>query len=333
MALIIYEYVMLGSDRIKNYIKRKKSGSLATKTVLNYLGFVFISFIFWAFLYLNNNIQYDIEVPIKINAIPDSSTIITDIPDHVSVNVKDKGIALLKFIVGKKPVLNLKFKDYALQEGHFFISNTELRRRLRGLFENSTTIQGMSVESINLKYTNLPGKKVPIRLDLDIRPNIQYVIYASVEQDVDSAIIFSDRNTLAEIDEVYTYRVEERDLKDTLLRTVAIAPMQNVRIEPERIQLTIPVEPLIAKKINVPIHVKNMPVGVNVITFPSVVEASFLVPFSMYRKNLPMSAVVDYYDIIRTKNNKINVRIDEFPALYNNISLAQDSVEFIIEKH
>lgn len=324
---------MLDWNNIKKYIESKSSGSPMTKTVLNYLIFVFISFMFWAFLSLNNNIQHDIEIPIKINEIPDSSTIITSMPTHVSVNVKDKGISLLKFLVGKTPVLNLKFKDYALQEGVFFISNTELRRKIRGLFDNSTTIQGISIENINIKYTNLPGKKVPIRLDLDIKPNIQYVIYGSVEQDVDSAIVFADRNALAEIDEVYTYRVVEQNLKDTLLRTVAIAPIQNVKIEPERIQLTIPVEPLISKKLNIPIQVKNMPEGMNVITFPSVVEVSFLVPFSMYRKNVPMVAVVDFNDIKRTKGNKVNVKIEESPALYNNISLGQDSVEFIIEKH
>ena len=324
---------MLDWNNIKKYIESKSSGSPMTKTVLNYLIFVFISFMFWAFLSLNNNIQHDIEIPIKINEIPDSSTIITSMPTHVSVNVKDKGISLLKFLVGKTPVLNLKFKDYALQEGVFFISNTELRRKIRGLFDNSTTIQGISIENINIKYTNLPGKKVPIRLDLDIKPNIHYVIYGSVEQDVDSAIVFADRNALAEIDEVYTYRVVEQNLKDTLLRTVAIAPIQNVKIEPERIQLTIPVEPLISKKLNIPVQVKNMPKEMNVITFPSVVEVSFLVPFSMYRKNIPMAAVVDFNDIKRTKGNKVNVKIEESPALYNNISLGQDSVEFIIEKH
>ena len=45
-----------------------------------------------------------------------------------------------------------------------------------------------------------------------------------------------------------------------------------------------------------------------------------------------MYAVADYRDIEFTKNNKIAVNIEEFPALYNNMSLAQDSVEYIIEK-
>lgn len=326
---------MLNYRKYKEVILKVMGGTPATKTALNFLVFVFISFIFWTFISLNNNMQYDIEVPIKVTSIPDSTTIISEIPDHVNVNVKDKGIALLKFIVGETPTLNIKFDDYALtEEGTFYIPNAEFRRKLRGLFENSTTIQGLSMESINLKFTNLPGKKVPVTLDLDIRPNIQYIIYGSLRQNADSVLVFSDRNTLADIDEVYTYRVEERELTDTLLRTVSISPIQGAKIVPDKIQLTIPVEPLISKKVKIPVIVKNMPQNMNVITFPSEVEASFLVPFSMYRKNIPFNAVVDYRDVMRTmSSNRVVVRIEESPALYNNISLAQDSVEFIIEKH
>lgn len=323
---------MSNKQKIKMQFQ-KVLGAVTTRTTMQYLAFVFISFLFWAFLSLNNNVQYDIEMPIKITDIPDSSTIISDIPEHVSVNVKDKGLALLKIILGRTPSLNIKFKEYAMADGLFFVPNTELRRKIRNGFENTTTIQGVSLDNISLKYTNLPGKKVPVRLDLDIRPNMQYIIYGALSQDVDSVLVFSDRNTLAAIDEVYTYRVEERELTDTLLRTVAIAPIDGVKIVPQRIQLTIPVEPLISKKVNIPIRVKNMPNNINVITFPSVVEASFLVPFSQYRKNYPFEAVADYRDITYMRNNKLPIKVEESPALYNSISLAQDSVEYLIEKH
>ena len=84
---------------------------------------------------------------------------------------------------------------------------------------------------------------------------------------------------------------------------------------------------------NVPVKVKNTPRNENVITFPSEVEASFLVPFSMYRKHVSMEAVADYNDIKITGNNKIAVVIEDCPTLCNNISLSQDSVEYIIEKY
>lgn len=323
---------MVGYNRVKEFITGLFRGAPATKVILNYMVFVFISFVFWVFISLNNNMQHDIEIPIRINSVPDSTTIISDVPKHVNVSVKDKGNALLKFIVGETPKLSINFNDYTTDEGVFYISNTELRRLIRNLFENSTVLQSISLENLNLKYTNLPGKKVPIKLDLDIRPNLQYIIYGTIKQERDSVLVYSDRNTLADINEVYTYLIEERDLTDTLIRTVTIAPIQGAKIVPDKIKVTIPVEPLISKRIKIPVRVKNMPKGINVITFPSEVEVSFLVPFSMYRRNQSFQAIVDYKDIQSSKSNKVNVGIDEYPALYNNISLEQDSVEYIIEK-
>lgn len=313
-------------------INKLRNQRVETKTALQYFVFVIISFIFWAFISLNDNIQHDIEMPVKITNVPDSATIISEIPQKLSVTVKDKGAYLLKFIVGKSPELKLRFGDYALEDGVFLVSNTDLRKNIRNVFENSTVIQALSLEDIELKYTCLPGKKVPIKTDMDVRPNMQYTIFGPITIDCDSAVVYSDYNTLASIDEVYTYRVEERNLTDTLHRTVTIAPIVGAKIEPERVQLTIPVEPLIVKKQEAVIQVKNMPDNINVITFPSKVVASFLVPFSMYRKHLPFNAVVDYRDINQLRSNKVQVRIEEAPAIYENVSLEQDSVEFIIEK-
>ena len=103
---------MKGYYKIKKFITGLLGGAPATRTALNYLVFVFISFIFWVFISLNNSMQYDMEIPIKINSIPDSTTIISDIPERVNVSVKDKGNALLKFIIGETPTLNIKFNDY-----------------------------------------------------------------------------------------------------------------------------------------------------------------------------------------------------------------------------
>lgn len=320
-------------QKILVLINKLKNLEIDTNTTFQYLVFVIISFIFWAFISLNDNIQYDIEMPVEITNVPDRATIISDVPHKLTVTVKDKGVYLLRFIVGKNPELKLKFENYASGEGMFVVTNTELRKSIREAFENSTVIQALSLEEIQLKYTDLPGKKVPIKTDMDVRPNMQYTIFGPITTDCDSAIIYSDYNTLASIEEVYTYRVEERNLTDTLLRSVAIAPIEGAKIEPERVTLTIPVEPLIVKKQDAPIIVKNAPENINVITFPSKVVASFLVPFSMYKKHMPFNAIVDYRDLNRLESNKVHVKIEEAPAIYENISLEQDSVEFIIEKH
>lgn len=318
---------------IFNSIKNSIANSPKVRMMMQYSFFVFISFLFWAFISLNNNINIDLQIPVKVNSLPDSTTIISDIPENVNINVRDKGMALLKFMVGKTPSLDLNFDDFALSDGRFYVPNVELRRRIRDLFESSTTLQSMSIDVIELKYTNLPAKKVPVRLDLDIKPNIQHIIYGPITQSMDSVLIYSDRNTLAKINEVYTNRIEENELTDTLVRMVSIKNINEAKIVPEKIMVTIPVEQLISKKLKIPVKVKNVPENENVITFPSEVEISFLVPFSMYRKNVAIEAVADYKDIRLTRGNKIAVAIEEYPELYNNLSLSQDSVEYIIEKY
>lgn len=320
------------APRIIKLLELRRLSSRRAKQLGLYAIFVLISFVFWLFLSLNNTIQKDIQVGVRIVDVPDSITIISNYPHEINVGVKDRGVALIKFLLGKKPELKIRFGDYSNGEGNLIIGNTEFRRLIRNAFENTSTILSYSVDNMHIKYTDLPGKLVPIRLDLDIHSNMQYVIYGPIEHDVDSVKVFSDKNSLAAIEEVYTYHIEEKDLKDTLTRTVAIAPIPGTKIVPNKIVIKIPVEPLITKSLDIPIRVKNVPSNINVMTFPSVVNASFLVPFSMYRKKCVLEAVADFRELMIKPSKKLGIRIEESPALYQNISLRQDSVEYIIEK-
>ena len=149
----------------------------------------------------------------------------------------------------------------------------------------------------------------------------------------DSAIVYSDQNTLDGIVAVSSRRIIAEGLTDTLTRTIDLVPVAVAKIVPNRVTVKVPIEPLISKRQNVNIEVVNVPAGMNVITFPSSIEASFLVPQSMYRKMVRIRAIANYNDILYSDgNNKIAVKIVEVPSECREISLASDSVEYIVEK-
>ncbi len=308
-------------------------GTERAKTVMQYLVFLFISFIFWLVLTLNNSYQRDYSIPVKITSIPDSTTMINDVPATIKITMKDRGTAMLKYMFGNLPTLSLNFKAYDRGDGIFRVNAMDLRSEVRNLFGSSATITSILPDSIRLQYTNLPGKKVPVRFDLDVQPNLQYVINGAVRSNVDSVLVYSDRQTLAEISEVYTYHVEEHELTDTLRREVAITPLNGVKIVPRSITLTIPVEQLINKRQMVPVVTIHTPANVNVLTFPAMVEASFLVPQSMYKRNTDIKVAVDYNDILESSSNKVDVHVIEAPAICKSMSLSLDSVEYLIEKN
>lgn len=321
-------------QKIKRMWKTSRE-SKKTNSILLYLTCMLISFFFWLFLSLNSETQKDLSIPFNLSSLPDSTTIISGLPKSIDVSVRDKGSSLLKFDLGNIPTFSLDFLEYFDGSGNLKVSSIDMLAKVRRLFSNTTTVVTVIPDSLNIKYTNLPGKKVPIVLNVDITPNFRYVINGEIKKEIDSVVVYSDKYTLEKIKSVSTEHIVESAVNDTLIRKVKFASIPGAKIIPGSMSITVPVEPLINKKQSVQVDVVNVPEGVNVITFPSVVDASFLVPQSMFYKSTPVKVIANYNDILYSSNNsnKVAVKIIEVPVGCKDISLAIDSVEYIIEKY
>lgn len=325
---------MMDSISLRRKIKtlRSKIDSKLSKSVLLYLAFLFISSVFWLVLTLNNSFQQELAIPLKLKSVSDSTTIISNVPHVVKISLKDRGVSILRYQLGNLPTLQIDFNEYSDGRGLLRVTSADLMGELRNLFGAGSTITAVNPDSLRLLYTNLPPKRVPLVLDLDVQPNLQSVINGAVRCNVDSVLVYADKNTLAGLTEAYTYHVEERDLADTLVREVAVSPIKGAKIEPKSVRLTIPVEPLIYKRQQVPVVIIDQPTNINVLTFPAMVEATFLVPQSMYRKKMGIKAAVYYNDVLESATNHVAVSVAEAPAVCKSVSLMVDSVEYIIEK-
>ncbi len=327
--------MVLFGKKIKGKKIRWGLSSSNTRTILLYLFFVLISCVFWGFVTFNQTIQQDMAIPLEISNIPENVTMIGVPPSTITITVKDKGSSFLKYWIKPLPKIKINFTDYGdNNSGMLRINSIRLRSAIKSAFDHEATITSVLPDHLDLKYTTLPGKKVPIRYDMDIEPNLKYVVNGPMETSQDSVLVYSDRETLAEINEVYTYHVQEFDLTDTLHRQVTIAPIVGARVEPRTISIMVPIEQLIKKRSIVHVSVRNKPEGVNVIVFPSTVTASYLVPKSEYRNpNALITAAVDFNNIdFESMSNRVAVMVGEAPAVFKNIELIPDSVEYIIEK-
>ena len=314
-------------------IQNKMQQSPRTRSILLYVMFVIISAIFWSFLTFNRDIKQDIEVPLKIS-LPSNVHLLSRVPDTLSVTVVDRGYRFFSQIFQKSPTLTLRFSDYNDGNGYFKVDQSHLKKALAALLNKHANIVSVLPENINLRFTDLPGKKVPVKTDIVVEPREDYTLYGALIQSQDSVQVFSDAKTLSEINEVYTYHVEEHDLTDTLRRKVTIAPISGAVIEPRAIDIMVPIEKLKSQTRSVKIVVRNAPPGLKMLLFPSDVEINYRSPISRVKDESGITAVVDYNSVdFSSTNNKVKVQIGEIPAAYQDVKLSQDSVEFIIEKH
>ena len=302
------------------------------RDILLYLVFVIISLAFWAILSLNNLIQDNYKVMFRITGIPQGVTMINDYPREFNVTVKNNGYVLLKYMIGDNPEITVDFKKYANGNGQMLISRQEMEDMLVAEFGSGTSIVSFSPESLSIKYTSLPGKKVPVEIYGDYVANFQYVVNGEIMAVPDSVTIYSDAGNLSAINKVRTEKIISRNLTDSLYVKIAIQNIKDVRAVPDSVDVMIPVEPLVTKRSSIPVIVKNLPENVSVVVFPSFVQVSYLLPMSLYNDRLDdkFEASVDYGDI-QGNNAKLPVRIEIAPEIYQNIQLETDSVEYVIE--
>lgn len=319
--------------KLLDTIRERLKESPRTRSILLYLFFVIISAGFWSFLTFNRDVQLEIEVSVEISK-PKNVHLLNKVPDTLSVTVRDRGYRFFSYLFNSTPKLTLRLSDYSDGNSTFKIDQSHLKKTIASILNKHATIVSVLPESINIRFTDLPGKKVPVKTDIVVEPREDYAQYGALIQSQDSVLVFSDAKTLSEINEVYTYHVEELDLTDTLRRKVAIAPINGAVVEPRSIDVIVPIEKLKQQSRSIKIAVRNAPSNVKMLLFPSDVEVKYMTPVSRITEDAGITAVVDYNSVdVNSKSNKVKVMIGEVPAAYQDVKFSRDSVEYIIEKH
>lgn len=300
------------------------------RNVVLYLMCVCVAFLFWIFLSLDNEVQRDYEIPVEIDNVPDSVVIIGSVPRTINAMVQAKGSQLIRFWGGRTPVLKLKFNDYATPDRTFEMSKMKIDSRLREYFGQAAQIISVRPDSIYAPFTTSPGKVLPLKINLDVKASLQSIISGEIISDFDSVKVYSDSEIPSGLHQIETELESASELKDTTVFDLKIKQLPGMRIIPERVKVTVPVEPLISKRRMVPIEVTNLPEGSQLVTFPSSVEVSYLVPMSAFNDDYPLKVTIDASKIDLSKP-KTKVLPSLTPDHYHNVTFHPDSVEYIFQ--
>lgn len=301
------------------------------KDVLLYIMFVCVAFVFWVFLSLDAEVQRSFDVPVELEDVPDSITLINPIPLNISASVQGKGSQLLRFSWGTLHNMKINFGENVSKDNVMSVSKIKIDDKLRDYFGQGVQILSTKPDSIVSRFTSMPGVKVPLRIISDIHPNLQCIISGPITANVDSISVYSINGVPHSLRHIDTEQIVRSGLKDTTRYEVKLKSVPGMRLIPDRVVVTVPVEPLISQRRRVDIDIMNLPEGTGMITFPSSVEVSYLVPMSAYNDDLPISVYVDF-DNVNLLVPKAKVNLSLIPDIYQNVSLQPDSVEYIIEK-
>lgn len=312
--------------------KRLKHTSAFHDLVL-FLVFVAISTFFWIILALNDNAQGSYNVKVAINNCPDSVTFISDIPEKLHVTVRDKGTSIWRNHY-RHPTMNINFKEYA-DAGELRYSKNDIITSLKSIFGPSAQIVSISLESLYLEYTSNKGKRVPVVVDADVSAASGSIIEGFTKASPSNVLVYGDQKVLDTIHKVRTERLILSDLSENTTVEVHLRKISDARILPSKVNVTVPVEPLVKKKASITITPVNVPHGESLLLFPSKVPVEYYVAMSRLNDDddPEIELEVDFKAIPPSHNGKLHVRVARYPDRLKNLSLINDSVEFTIVKN
>ena len=301
------------------------------KEFLIFLFFLALSGAFWLLMTLNETMEREFKIPVRLSGVPRNAVITGELPDTVRVTVRDKGFTLVTYDF--RPLV-FRFSNYADEdEGKGVIPLTDVQKQVLSQMYGSSKLLQVKPGKFDFYFTYGTSKKVPVVFRGKITTNKSYYL-AHTEFYPSMVTVYANKQQLDKLQSVEIEPFNYRNLQDTIRQAVKIRKIRGVKIVPSTVRLSVYPDVLTEEAIEVPITAINMPPGMVLRTFPSKVTVRFTIGASLFRTIKPnlFKVVVDYEELAANPSDKCTLQLRSVPRSVSKASLEIDRVDYLLEQ-
>ena len=301
------------------------------KEFLIFLFFLALSGAFWLLMTLNETMEREFKIPMRLTGVPRNAVITGELPDTVRVTVRDKGFTLVTYDF--RPLV-FRFSNYADEdEGKGMIPLADVQKQVLSQMYGSSKLLQVKPGAFDFYFTYGTSKKVPVVFRGKITTNKSYYL-AHTEFYPSMVTVYANKQQLDKLQTVEIEPFNYRNLQDTIRQAVKIRKIRGVKIVPSTVRLSVYPDVLTEETIDVPITAINMPPGMVLRTFPSKVTVRFTIGASLFRTIKPnlFKVVIDYEELAANPSDKCTLQLRSVPRSVSKASLEIDRVDYLLEQ-
>ena len=301
------------------------------KEFLIFLFFLALSGAFWLLMTLNETMEREFKIPMRLSGVPRNAVVTGELPDTVRVTVRDKGFTLVTYDF--RPLV-FRFSNYADEdEGKGVIPLTDVQKQVLSQMYGSSKLLQVKPGAFDFYFTYGTSKKVPVVFRGKITTSKSYYL-AHTEFYPSIVTVYANKQQLDKLQTVEIEPFNYRNLQDTIRQAVKIRKIRGVKIVPSTVRLSVYPDVLTEEAIEVPITAINMPPGMVLRTFPSKVTVRFTIGASLFRTIKPnlFKVVVDYEELAANPSDKCTLQLRSVPRSVSKASLEIDRVDYLLEQ-
>ncbi|MEN3322435.1 YbbR-like domain-containing protein [Mariniflexile soesokkakense] len=316
-------------------IKKIKSDiltSIKNKKINVFLLFLVLSFIILIFTKLSktytNTVVFNIE---KVN-VPKENVIFND-SVALSITLKTHGFKWMSYYFSK-PTITIDFKKDVYKKDSVFIWNKSKAYIENTQFDKQVALLNVSPEVLTFRYGVNMVKKVPVKLNSDIKYSPGFNVSKPYILKPDSIVVVGPKALVSQVGFVQTEKFSLDNVRKNISEAVKLKlPKKNkdLTFSNDKIILKATVEKFTEGTLKVPVTIINVPDNINLKYFPKEVNVSYYVSLSDFN-----SISAKDFNVVCNYSNAVNNQsllvpeLDDFPKTAKNVKIKQQRIEFII---
>lgn len=330
-------YLDKDADKRKEPAGHQRSNLQGSKRtgLRSFLLFLILSFCFWFLQSMQSEMIRRIHIPIGYVAIDANQGVNERIPDYIALEIQDKGIEHLRYILDEPDTIYLDILSDKHKGEFIGISAKDLKNQLNTRLSSSAKILQQSFLDVRIALYERISKRVPLFMAGHVRTADGYVV-TEVEFLPDSITLYGEATALRDVSSISMPWGNDR-LKESVVRMLSPNLPKGVYTKLKQVQVSVSVDELTEKSFELPITVLNVPETHRLIPLPSLATVKLTIPRSYYAITTPDSLLVsvDYEQIsknLEERPNQLLIGLSKVPQWVIDTYIHPNHVQYILEQ-
>jgi len=331
---------MILKPKNKEKIKGKTEAFLSSKGWKNapvFLGFIVLASGFWMLQYFQE--KFEFEIPMKVNYmhIPAGIALSDKLPQIITLHVQDKGSAFLnyKYKSRKQPLsITINMGTISLNRTSYLIDPSTLYALITDQLFATTQLKTYSPDRIEINYSPLAQKELPIGIHGTISPAFGYLFLDSIRIEPSQVIAFGAKNALDTLQIIRTKALNYNNINNHWTVSAELQAPEGIHLSIDHVMLSAETEEYTEKTFELPVLCNNIPSNRKIHFFPSTIELSVKVGLSKYSQlsKTDFEIAVNYNDLKEKSSTNCSLTLTQKPRWVDNYRIIPEVIEFLIEQ-
>lgn len=269
----------------------------------------------WVMVNLDNEFNLSLKLALNTGEIAEGLALVSPLPETVDVAVSGVGWNLLN-LYNSPPEVPVNLADD-------YVDMTDQVASVISGYQNINLIR-VQPTILNVDVEQRISKKVPVVLNMDLEFESQFNLIGRPSIRPDSITVTGALSRVSSIESWPTVTYLGENVRETVTTVVALeTPMKVIELSNESVWVTARVSEYTEGQLRLPLRIRGLPRGSEVVFNPSTVTVRYDVPLDQYQSTqdtTPFGAFVDYDDLVNNTTGLITPEV-EFLVQAPNITL------------